>query len=460
MIEWLGAHKYVTAYRPVPIEEHLVCENRIYPATIKSLLATASQPEPSPETALKDGSVLKTIDPSTHKEFKDPVVNAVVALANETCRSGYGALVFCGSRKSCETDARLISRVLPSAQELDPAVYEKRLDLVGELRSLSTGLDQTLGETVPAGVAFHHAGMTTEERDLIASAYDSGVLKVITATCSLAAGINLPARRVILHNARMGRDLVGPSMLRQMRGRAGRKGKDEIGETFLCCRKADLEDVVDLMSAELPQISSGLTTDKHRIQRALLEVIAIRLADSRESIDEYLQKSLLSLSIDTDTISGHVNSSLEDLISMGLIEPGSSYSYTATQLGKAVVASSLEPEHGVFIHREMQRALRAFVMDGEMHVLYCFTPVHDLSVAINWQKFRQEVEALDESGLRVMSFLGLKFTTINKMLVFSILPQDSRPNIIIGHRVGVSKKRQTRRRRYPESTIGFTWPFK
>lgn len=72
---------------------------------------------------------------------------------------------------------------------------------------------------------------------------------------------------MILHNARMGRELVGPSMLRQMRGRAGRKGKDEIGETYLCCRKADLEEVIGLMHADLPQVSSGLMTDKHRIQR-------------------------------------------------------------------------------------------------------------------------------------------------------------------------------------------------
>lgn len=57
------------------------------------------------------------------------------------------------------------------------------------------------------------AGLTTEERDAIATAYDQGVIKIIVATCSLAAGINLPARRVILHGAHMGADLVGPSML-------------------------------------------------------------------------------------------------------------------------------------------------------------------------------------------------------------------------------------------------------
>ena len=57
------------------------------------------------------------------------------------------------------------------------------------------------------------AGLTTEERDLVANAYDQGTIRVIVATCSLAAGINLPARRVILQGARMGADLVGPSML-------------------------------------------------------------------------------------------------------------------------------------------------------------------------------------------------------------------------------------------------------
>jgi replicative superfamily II helicase len=57
------------------------------------------------------------------------------------------------------------------------------------------------------------AGLTSEEQDIVAMAYGEGIIKVIVATCSLAAGINLPARRVILHGARMGADLVGPSML-------------------------------------------------------------------------------------------------------------------------------------------------------------------------------------------------------------------------------------------------------
>ncbi|KAI1821261.1 P-loop containing nucleoside triphosphate hydrolase protein [Xylaria intraflava] len=414
---WLDAHMYRTFYRPIPVEEHLVYEGHIYPASsTKSILKTASQLKQTSGHALDLGSQpVRAIQTSQHKELQDPVLNAVVSLSNETARSGYGVLVFCSSRHGCESDARVISRVLPQADELGASVLEKRSDLLADLRSLATGLDPNLAETIPAGVAFHHAGMTTEERDLIATAYDDGVIKVVVATCSLAAGINLPARRVILHNARMGRDLVGPSMLRQMRGRAGRKGKDEIGETYLCCRKGDLDDVVELMHADLPHVSSALTTDKNRIQRALLEVVSIRLVDSRESMNDYIRKTLLNLSRGSDLIRDHVESGLQELLEMGFIQCERFETYSATQLGKAVVASSLDPEDGAFVHREMQRALRAFVMDGEMHVLYTFTPVQELIVSINWQVFRSEMEALDDSGLRVMTFLGLKPAVVNRM---------------------------------------------
>ncbi|ROV99897.1 hypothetical protein VMCG_06242 [Cytospora schulzeri] len=413
---WLQGHFYETHYRPVPIEEHLVCDGRIYAArTTRRLIKAATQVNGT-QPSQDDSAAIGTIAVSNSQELKDPVLNSVVALANETARAGYGVLVFASSRAGCESDALIVSRVLPSLNEWDTDIQEKRMDLLGDLRSLPGGLDPALEQTIPYGVAFHHAGLTTEERDLIANAYDSGTIKVCVATCSLAAGINLPARRVILHNARMGRDLVGPSMLRQMRGRAGRKGKDEVGETYLCCRQKDLDDVVELMQAELPQVTSCLTTEKHRIRRALLEAIAVRLATSRDTLDEYVRKTLLYQTMDIERVDEIVEASLSDLQSRGFIAIDSSSSYQATQLGKAIVTSSLDPEDGVFIHKELKRALQAFVMDGEMHVLYTFTPVQEMSVNINWKVFANEMEGLDESGLRVLTFLGLKPTEINRMM--------------------------------------------
>lgn len=65
----------------------------------------------------------------------------------------------------------------------------------------------------------------------------------------------------------MGRDMVGPSLLRQMRGRAGRQGKAPVGETYMCCRDNDLEDVVQLMHADIPEVSSCLNDTNRRLQR-------------------------------------------------------------------------------------------------------------------------------------------------------------------------------------------------
>jgi replicative superfamily II helicase len=276
-----------------------------------------------------------------------------------------------------------------------------------------------------------HAGLTTEERDLIEASYDQGVIKVIVATCSLAAGVNLPARRVILHGARMGADLVGPSMLRQMKGRAGRKGKDEIGETYMCCHQRDVEAIADLMEAELPNVESCLLPGKRGIKRALLEAIATKLATSIDSVDYYIKKTLLYQLIDYQELAGMVESTLKELEDTNLITR-EDWDLQATPLGVAIVASSLTPEDGVFIHKELKRALEAFVMDGEMHALYAFTPVHATQGSINWKIFRSEMEVFDDSNIRAMRLVGLKPSLINKMYGYYYFYTSTHANKYVG----------------------------
>lgn len=52
-----------------------------------------------------------------------------------------------------------------------------------------------------------------------------------------------------------------------MRGRAGRKGKDEIGQTYLCCHENDVVEAADLIQAELPKVASCLDPGKRGIKR-------------------------------------------------------------------------------------------------------------------------------------------------------------------------------------------------
>lgn len=414
LAKWLGAKYYNTKYAPVPIEEYLVYDRSIYPvSTHSAFFKTASQLNST--QPLSSISPTRVIQISEHNELRNPLTNAVVSLAIEIAKAGYGALIFCSGRQGCQSTASLVSEAMPVFSDVDETVLDRRKDVISELRSLPVGLDDTLDKTVMKGVAFHHAGLTVEERDIVAEAYDKGVISVIVATCSLAAGINLPARRVILQGARMGRDLIGPAMLRQMRGRAGRKGKDEIGESYLCCQKADLGEVAQLLEAELPMVESSLTPEKRGIKRALLEVITVRLATHIAAIQDYIQKTLLYHTMDQAMLDTMVSKTLEELIESGLVTVDSFGSYEATLLSQAIVASYLTPEDGIFYHGELRRALRAFVMDGEMHIFYTFTPLYNAQTDINWPIFRREIESLDESGLRVLEFVGVNPGLVNRM---------------------------------------------
>ena len=133
-------------------------------------------------------------------------------------------------------------------------------------------------------------------------------------------------------------------------------------------------------------------------------------------IQDYVRRTLLYHTMDVAALQAMVQRTIDDLLNCGMIMVAEGGSYEATLLGQAITAASLTPEDGLFIHADCQKALQAFVMDGEMHIFYMFTPIQSTNLGrINWPIFRREVEGLDESGLRVLSFCGASPAFINRM---------------------------------------------
>lgn len=150
--------------------------------------------------------------------------------------------------------------------------------------------------------------------------------------------------------------------------------------------------------------------------RALLEVITVRLATHPIAIQEYVRRTLLFHIMEAQNLDLMVEEAIHQLIADGFIEVDNSGSYQATQLSRAVVSSYMTPEDGLLVHGELRRALQAFVMDGELHVFYLFTPIQlNGMTEIDWQIFRREMENLDDSGMRVLRLIGVNPGLVNKM---------------------------------------------
>jgi POLQ-like helicase len=74
----------------------------------------------------------------------------------------------------------------------------ERQNLMRQLMNDGDGeLCEVLKQTIPMGIAYHHSGLTADERRVIEEAYSEGILCLLTCTSTLSAGVNLPAKRSV-----------------------------------------------------------------------------------------------------------------------------------------------------------------------------------------------------------------------------------------------------------------------
>lgn len=82
-----------------------------------------------------------------------------------------------------------------TSRELSQVKATERQELMKALYNEANALCPVLRRTIPFGLAYHHSGLTMDERKLIEDGYSQGVLCLLTCTSTLAAGVNLPAKR-------------------------------------------------------------------------------------------------------------------------------------------------------------------------------------------------------------------------------------------------------------------------
>jgi hypothetical protein len=279
--------------------------------------------------------------------------------------------------------SQVLTEVMAQEQrEWDSTMIEKREILLNNLRRTPGSLDETLQQTVPQGVAYHNAGMTIEERELVESAFREGLILVLTATSTLAAGVNLPAKRVIFRQPYIGNQFLDATRYKQMCGRAGRAGHDKIGESFLIVEQRDMKKAKDLLVEPLKKCTSALCADKIGLSRAVLEVIAAEIVATSNDVELWLKCTLFyeqcgQTSEGYEKVHQTCKDALEYLEKKGFIKwhGGNLQRFSPSPFGTATFLSSLPPRDAMIVAKDLNQARRCFILSSPLHLLYQVTPV-------------------------------------------------------------------------------------
>ena len=242
--EWLGAEAVVSDWRPVPLREGVFRGYEI-------VWADMSRSE---------------VRRVTGNESLDAALDAVM--------QGGQSIVFVQSRrKAAELARRLASSGALEKRDLPHWALEA-LD-----RPEHRAVNSLLLSLARSGVAFHHAGLASYQRDVVERLFRERVVSVLVATTTLAAGVNLPARRIVvdtLYRYSGGRSAPIPvSEYKQLAGRAGRPGLDTVGEAVVVARsdEAFWEAMIHYVSGRPEPVESRLASEKS-LRSQVLAVLA------------------------------------------------------------------------------------------------------------------------------------------------------------------------------------------
>jgi helicase len=326
---WLKAAYVITEWRPVSLKEGVLLHEEIQ---------------------YKDGDARKI-----EKKTRDTTINLVL----NTIKTGGQVLVFAPTRKSSVALAKKIaaqtSKVLSKPAKRGLTREAEKILSAGE----RTHISDSLAVLVECGAAFHHAGLAGTHRRLIEDLFRQRKIKVLTATPTLAFGVNLPARTVIIQDYRRWEPGYGNYPIKvleykQMAGRAGRPKYDKVGESVLVAKVADEADYLmqNYVLARPERIWSRLAVEKI-IRGHVLATIASDFAHTENGIYEFFEKTFYAYQYDVKAIKSIVAKILKYLYDEEMLELFGSEIY-ATRFGKRVSELYIDPLSGVEIRDALQ----------------------------------------------------------------------------------------------------------
>jgi len=360
--EWLKAGYVTTEWRPIQLNEGVVLHEEIQ---------------------FKDGDARKI-----EKKSRNSAIN----LALNTIKSGGQALIFANTRRKAVTLAKkatsevegLLSKPVKRALVRDA----EKILAAGE----RTRISELLAELVQHGTAFHHAGLGGGHRRVIEDSFRRGKIKVLAATPTLAFGVNLPARTVVIQDYRRyesGYGYYPISVLeyKQMAGRAGRPKYDKVGEAILTAKTSDEADYLmeNYILAKPERIWSKLAVE--RILRShVLATIAADFAHTERGIYEFFGRTFYAYQYDVKAIKSVIAKILKYLYDEEMIDVSGDDVF-ATKFGKRVSELYIDPVSAVIIRNALKYRPAYLTELSLLHMI-----AHTPDMAPKLRPYTQEID--------------------------------------------------------------------
>ncbi|AXV37033.1 MAG: DEAD/DEAH box helicase [Methanobacterium sp. BRmetb2] len=377
--DWMEAHVVEHDYRPVPLH--------------KDVLTTEEMGVKN-----KNEVVLKVLNHSIEDESQ--------------------ILVFVSTRRFTESLANNIAgkikRKIPSdKKKAFKNVAKKILDVPQRRGSRPTTICLKLAECVENGVAFHHAGLFNEQREIIEDEFRAGNLYMITATPSLMYGVNLPSKNVIIRDytrwTNQGPQNIPVFDYEQMSGRAGRPQYDSEGYSYLIAKSLDeaynLKDYY--VYGEVEATNSKLLENKDAVYRQIIAQVASKLSNNQTKILDFFNQTFYGYQMvhneymsvfAAESMEYEINTALEFLIQNGIIQP-TPEGLKTTDFGTLIAKTNYSVESAV--------RLKEFALQGEFDIyklIYEISKTPDMpKIAFKGRKSKEPVrDKLNNKGIFVV----------------------------------------------------------
>ena len=264
LASWLGAEVVKSNYRPVDLYRGICFEDKVNFIPERELVLESKQ--------------------------------GLTEIAKDTLKKNKQALFFVSTRRSTESTAENLGKALQEkiGNSMDRTNLANKI-----LKALDSPTKQCerLARCVTSGTAFHHAGLTSKQRKLVENGFKSGLIKFIAATPTLAAGINLPAYRVVVRDLKRfssirGTDYLPNLEIEQMSGRAGRPAFDSEGEAILIAKnKPEAQYAWDnYIKGEPERIYSKLGVEPV-LRTHVLALIASSITPNKKDLFDFFEKT-------------------------------------------------------------------------------------------------------------------------------------------------------------------------